>query len=266
MRCARISSYPFPTLRLVFQTPVWQVPATSPRLSTSEGTHLLSQTGVTTPQLADGSATSQASGNGALPQQASRDSAPSQQGSRSGPPSLGGGSGDPSQHVGTGVPLRRRGRGVAISMAQPTSHVWPADTDLVFQEGTNKLMIMAQQPLVRVVLQDAVEHFHASLLSDHAFPEYKAAHAAVLGALLRSAKSHFPRALDIHSRLQSDGTYLEPISHLVCYRQPRDGITDMFDRYVFGSHISGAMPKTSVVPSSQPSFLPSVLQIRLLPS
>ena len=258
----RISSHPFPTpsLRLVFQTPVWQVPATSPGLSTSEGMHLVSQTGVAMSQPTNGSTTSQASG--APSQQASQDCVSSTQGSRSGQPLSSGGSGDPSQPIGKGVP-RRRGRGAAISMPQPISHVWPADTDLVFQEGTNKLMIMAQQPLVRVVLQDAVEHFQASLLSDHTFPDYKAAHAAALGALLRSAKSHFPRALDIHSRLQSDGNYLEPISRLVCYSQPEDNITDMSDRYAFGSHISGATPKTSVAPSSHPSFLPLVLQIRL---
>lgn len=205
--------------------PIWQAPATSPGLSTSDGA-LLSQTGLIT------SATSSASGNNTPSQQGDGgNSAPSQQGGggNGAPSQQGGGNGALSQQVGRiGAALPRRGRrGVAAALHQrggdatigtpaPDMPLWPADTNLVFQEGTTKILLMGQPFLLRVVIQDAMDNFHADLLSTHAFPDMTTALTVIRAALLSSSKAHFPSTLNIHARLQSDNDYVAAISRLVC--------------------------------------------------
>ena len=143
---------------------------------------------------------SQANGNGNLPQQGSGGSAPLLQG-------------------GASVALSSQGGGgVTISMPESaTTPVWPAHTDLVFQEGKKGILLMAQQPLVQVVLQDAIDILHMHILSVHAYPQPTAALSAISDSLLRSARSHFPGALSIHNRIHSDNDYVAAMSQLVCF-------------------------------------------------
>ena len=35
---------------------------------------------------------------------------------------------------------------------------WPSDTDILFLPGTMKVMLTVQRPLIRLVIQDAIEH------------------------------------------------------------------------------------------------------------
>lgn len=194
--------------------PIWQAPATSPGLSTSNGAHL-SQTGVVT------SAMSLASGNNTS----------SQQGGGNGSSSQSNGSGALSQQVGgVGAALPRRGRrgaaaalnqrggDVAMSMPVPVPDMplWPADTNLIFKEGKNKILLMNQQSLLRVVIQGAMDNFHADMLASHAFPDLTTALSVIRASLLSSAKAHFPSALNVHARLLSDNNYVATISDLVC--------------------------------------------------
>lgn len=192
--------------------PIWQAPAMSPGLSTSDGAHL-SQTGAIT------SAALLASGN----------MTPSQQGGGNGSSSQSDGTGALLQQVGgvgaalprrsrrgVAAALNRRGGDVTVSTPAPDTPLWPADTNLIFQEGTTKILLMGQPSLLRVVIQDAMDNFHADLLSSHAFPDLTTALTVIRAALLSSAKAHFPTALNIHTRLQSDNDYVAAISRLVC--------------------------------------------------
>jgi hypothetical protein len=93
--------------------------------------------------------------------------------------------------------------------------MWPAETDLIFVPGTNKVMLMAQHPLIRTVIQDGIENVRASLLFEDAFPDATSIPAVTRDALIDAAWSHIPRALGIHSRLQGDDEYVARMSRLV---------------------------------------------------
>ena len=125
--------------------------------------------------------------------------------------------------------------------------IWPADTDLVFQLGTNRITLMTQHPLVHLVIQDRIENVCAHLMSSHAFPNLAATLPVVQSSLLRGAMSHFPRTIIIHHHLQCDEDYLGPISHLVCLPCLRDNTINTFHRYIFGFHFSGVKSKSSAL-------------------
>ena len=107
----------------------------------------------------------QPSGNGTLSQQPSWDGMPSQQGS---------GIGSPLQGSGHSAPSQQGGDNTITGIHALIPPLWPADTDLVFQLGTNKIMLMTQQSLVRIVIQDGIENIHTHLISSHAFPDLAA--------------------------------------------------------------------------------------------
>ena len=168
-----------------------------------------------------------------------------------------------SQQGGAGSALLPQGSvGTVIGMPEPAP-TWPAHTDLVFQPGTNKILLTAQEFHVRIVIQDAIDKLHTNLLSIDAYPTLKAARDVIKDALLSSAKSHFPGTLHVHNRIQSDANYIAVITHLVRFPRLRDDITDAFNRYVLGSHFSRAMSKSGVAPSLQLNSLPSAHQLKL---
>ena len=205
----------------------------------------------------------QPSGNGTPSQQPSWDGMPSQQGSGIGSPSQGGGRGAPSQGGGSSAPLQQGGDDTITGTHAPIPPLWPADTDLVFQPGTNKITLMTQQPLVRIVIQDGIENVRAHLMSSHAFPDLAATLPIVRAALLHAATSHFPSTFHVHRRLQSDEDYVGPISCLVCSSCLRDDTIDTFHRYVFGFHFFGVKSKSSALQLSLQTFLLLAHQVRL---
>ncbi len=93
--------------------------------------------------------------------------------------------------------------------------VWPTDTDLIYVSGTTKVMLTAQCPVMRTVIQDAFENVHASLLFNCAFPDASVIPSIIRGALVLAAWSNLLRASDIHARLQADNKYLAKMSRLV---------------------------------------------------
>jgi hypothetical protein len=92
---------------------------------------------------------------------------------------------------------------------------WPAMTDLCTVPGTNRVTLSVQPPLLRLIIQDAFEHVHASLLFGHAFPDPTATIAAIKDALRSAADSHRPTASPIHNRLLLDDVYMTQMSRLV---------------------------------------------------
>ena len=45
------------------------------------------------------------------------------------------------------------------------------ETDLIFPTGITKLKLTIQQPLIRAVVQDAIENMQVSLMFNNAFPD-----------------------------------------------------------------------------------------------
>lgn len=92
--------------------------------------------------------------------------------------------------------------------------LWPADTNIVFLPGTRKVTLTCQRPMVRIVIQDAMEKVRADLLINHAFPDPLVALTSVKEALKTSALEH-PAASDIHRRLVFDDNYMDTLTPLV---------------------------------------------------
>ena len=92
--------------------------------------------------------------------------------------------------------------------------VWPADTNLVFSSGTNKLSLTSQRPLIRVVIHEGMEIVQADLLTRHAFPDPTVVLVGIKDALLTSG-SRYPGATSIYRRLLFDEEYMTAIIPLV---------------------------------------------------
>lgn len=91
---------------------------------------------------------------------------------------------------------------------------WPTETDLVFLQGSNKLMLTVQSPLIRAVIQDSIERTRASLLFLNAFPNLFETLEYIEEALV-SAAEQIKAAASIHRRLQGDHMYTINMSRVV---------------------------------------------------
>ncbi|KAH9173948.1 hypothetical protein EDB89DRAFT_1904897 [Lactarius sanguifluus] len=85
----------------------------------------------------------------------------------------------------------------AISVNQTTTQEssgapWPADTDLLFATGSSKIKLTLQHPLVRLVLQDAIDHMRAHLVLINAFPDPGAALAFARDSLMTAVEDRQP--------------------------------------------------------------------------
>ncbi|KAI9431395.1 hypothetical protein H4582DRAFT_2062778 [Lactarius indigo] len=103
------------------------------------------------------------------------------------------------------------------SPASPVSHI---DTDLVFMGSTTKIMLTSQCPLVRGIVQDAIENLRASLLFNNAFPDVTVAFAFTRDALLTATESHGHGGGIVRRRLQVDDEYLTKLISLSRARVP----------------------------------------------
>ena len=91
---------------------------------------------------------------------------------------------------------------------------WPAETNIVLLPGTNRMMLMNQRPLIRLIIQDAMDKVRADLLFRHAFPDPAVALSTIRDSLLTSA-AHYPSASSIYRRLLFDEAYMTAIVPLV---------------------------------------------------
>ncbi|KAH9009631.1 hypothetical protein EDB85DRAFT_2162475 [Lactarius pseudohatsudake] len=101
-----------------------------------------------------------------------------------------------------------------------TGATWPTDTDLL-PPGAKRLLLTNQDPLVRNVVQEAIENLRVSLLFDHAFPTAPIAFAFTKESLITAAEKFKPSATHIQRRLQQDEEYLSKIVPLVRARVVR---------------------------------------------
>ncbi|KAI9431777.1 hypothetical protein H4582DRAFT_2062380 [Lactarius indigo] len=97
------------------------------------------------------------------------------------------------------------------SLASPVSCI---DMDLVFMGSTTKIMLTSQHPLVRGIVQDAIENLRASILFNNAFPDATVAFAFTRDALLTATESHGHGGGIVRRRLQVDDKYLTKLISL----------------------------------------------------
>jgi hypothetical protein len=104
---------------------------------------------------------------------------------------------------------------VGANVAGSPQSRWPTETDLFFPPGSNRLALSAQNSLISLVVQDAINNVRASLLFDYAFPEGVDKVALVRGCLLAGAEKYKPSSSHIHERLLNDSEYMALMIHLV---------------------------------------------------
>ncbi|KAI0250408.1 hypothetical protein BJV78DRAFT_1283210 [Lactifluus subvellereus] len=89
--------------------------------------------------------------------------------------------------------------------------LWPVDTDIIFASGTNRMALTGQRPLVRLVIQDAIEILRASLVLVNAFPDADLTISLVKDALLSAADQYLPATSCMRARLEKDEQYFTKI-------------------------------------------------------
>jgi hypothetical protein len=105
----------------------------------------------------------------------------------------------------------------AALLSSNTPVKWPGDTDIVFVEGTNRVILTLQRPLIRSVVQEGFETLRAHLLFDHAFPDGSMISSLIKESLLQGAMSKMPRAAVIYQRLVCDEDYARRLWPLVSF-------------------------------------------------
>ncbi|KAI0254978.1 hypothetical protein BJV78DRAFT_1151819 [Lactifluus subvellereus] len=96
--------------------------------------------------------------------------------------------------------------------------LWPVDTDIIFASGTNRMALTGQRPLVRLVIQDAIEILRASLVLVNAFPDADLTISLVKDALLSAVDQYLPATSCMHARLEKDEQYFTKILPVPCTR------------------------------------------------
>ena len=107
------------------------------------------------------------------------------------------------------------GQPIGTSIKPGSPSVWPSKTDIIYPPGTTKVMLTLQLPLIHTVLQDGIENLQASLLLEHAFPDPNLTVLFIRKNLVGVARSHLPRAVNIHKCLLVNNAYLDKLSCLV---------------------------------------------------
>ncbi|KAH9018580.1 hypothetical protein EDB84DRAFT_1566350 [Lactarius hengduanensis] len=121
-----------------------------------------------------------------------------------------------SDDVGTPSP----NRGLTVMSELPVPTLTRIDTDLVFVEGTTKVMLTSQRALIRVIVQDAIEHLRASILFNTAFPDATVAFALTRDALIAATGNHGHGGGIVRRRLEVDDEYLTKLISLSRARVP----------------------------------------------
>ncbi|KAH9055287.1 hypothetical protein EDB87DRAFT_1688403 [Lactarius vividus] len=103
-----------------------------------------------------------------------------------------------------------------ISVNQTTSQEssgapWPAATELLFALGSSKIKLTLQYPLVRLVLQDAIDHMRAHLVLTNTFPDPGAALTFARDSLMTAVEDRQPDTRILCQRFQDDIEYFAQI-------------------------------------------------------
>jgi len=77
-------------------------------------------------------------------------------------------------------------------------------------------MITIQCPLMRTIIQDAIEILRASLMFENAYPDGVHTCAFVQCSLVTAAQKRCPATSSIHTHLLQDEEYISKIIPVVC--------------------------------------------------
>jgi hypothetical protein len=94
------------------------------------------------------------------------------------------------------------------------SKIWPPETELVLS-SKNKVNLSLQKPVIRVLLQDAIERVRVSLLFNDAFPDANVALKLVQDSVVAAAERYMPGTTAIHQRLKHNDEYLSKMTSVV---------------------------------------------------
>ena len=89
------------------------------------------------------------------------------------------------------------------------------DIDLVFLQGSTKLMLTSQQPLIRAIVSDLIETLRAFLLFRNAFPDANVVFSFTREALHLTTEGHRPGGTHVQNRLEDDTEYAAKLISLV---------------------------------------------------
>ena len=128
--------------------------------------------------------------------------------------------------------------------------VWPSDTDLIFAPGSRKVMLMNQRPLVRLVIQDAMELLRADLLFNYAFP-VPLVSVEIIRMSLRTSAAQYLGAMDIRRRLLFDEEYSDLMIPLVSFLNVGFTMLNRLYSSVHAFRCSGVRSKNDAAQSSQ---------------
>ena len=98
---------------------------------------------------------------------------------------------------------------------EPSQETWPADTEILFIPGSNKIMLTVQKPVMRAVFQESFERIRAAMLFQNAFPNLFDTIDMITDNIIGAAES-IDRATNIYNRLVVDGDYTTEMTRLVC--------------------------------------------------
>ena len=98
-------------------------------------------------------------------------------------------------------------------MSLPT--LWPESTDLVYINGSTKLYLTGQRPLVKLIIQDSIERIKASIICIDSFPDASRSNTFARDALILAADLTLPISRSIRTRLVEDDDYIGKIICLV---------------------------------------------------
>ncbi|KAH8978804.1 hypothetical protein EDB86DRAFT_3090016 [Lactarius hatsudake] len=109
----------------------------------------------------------------------------------------------------------------------PVPNISHVDTDLVFVGNTTKIMLtftitwiiletgLSQHPLIRAIVQDAIENLRASILFVNTFPDATVAFTLTKDALITATENHGHGGGIVQRRLQVDDEYLTKLISLI---------------------------------------------------
>lgn len=118
-------------------------------------------------------------------------------------------------HAATEMPNRTAETGSGVAHTATMMPVWSAETDIIFSVGRNRIGLMNQRPMVRLVLQDAIENVHVYLVLHHAFPDSSVVLEGARAALRKATKGRLPDSAGILNRLRFDEEYFLNMSVIV---------------------------------------------------
>ena len=141
-----------------------------------------------------------------------------------------------------------------VPVATDTPTTWPTETDIIFLPGSNKVLLTVQRPVMRAVIQEAIERTRANVLCGNAFPDVFDTLEFIRDALMTASELN-DKAKDIHRRIIGEHLYFINMSRLVSIFFFDNNITDSICSLVHASLSFAGKSRTVASLSYKPNSL-----------